>query len=138
MPRSSNPDSPVPVALALLDQRWPVASALADAGGRVPASAAAPDPRYLIGRLHQALAVLLAEDLPPADATTALLSQALADAISWRYHQCRPCDCREGLCPPCAADWDQADRYHQLALTLGAVGDIPAGNRPPARVPAGT
>ncbi len=50
-----------------------------------------------------------------------------ANAIAWRYHRCRPCrHCAQSLCRACTTDWDQADRYHALALTLGAVGDHPS------------
>lgn len=68
----------------------------------------------------------MTDDLPPMDAQTSLLSQALAEAIAWRRHEQRPCPrCTESLCQPCNADWDQADRYHALARALGAIGDIP-------------
>jgi len=125
------PGDPIPVALVLLDRRQPLTPALADtAGGRAMAALEA-DPRYVIGRLHQALTDLLTGDLPPADAPTSLLSQALADAIAWRYHRCRPCrHCAQSLCRACTTDWDQADRYHALALTLGAVGDHPGARNP--------
>lgn len=128
--RQPHPESRnlVPIALALLEQAWPESPALADATGSATSTALRDDPRYLIGRLTQALTVLLARDLPPMDAPTELLSEALADAIAWRQHRDRPpCSaCAESLCGQCAADWDQADRYHLLALTLGAVGDTPA------------
>jgi hypothetical protein len=123
----SAPGDPVPVALALLDRRQPLTPALADTAGHRAMAALEADPRYVIGRLHQALTDLLTGDLPPADALTSLLSQALADAIAWRYHGCRPCrHCAQSLCQACTTDWDQADRYHALALTLGAVGEHPS------------
>lgn len=123
----SAPDGPVPVALALLDRRRPLTPALADTAGHRAMAALEADPRYVIGRLHQALTDLLARDLPPADAPTSLLSQALADAMAWRYHRCRPCgDCAESLCRACTADCDQADRYHSVALTLGAIDGHPS------------
>jgi hypothetical protein len=85
------------------------------------------DPRYIIGRLQQAITMLLSADPPPMDAQTSLLSAALADAIAWRRHQDRPCPhCGQSLCGPCNADWDQADRYHALARALGAIGDPPS------------
>ncbi len=124
---------PVPVALALLERRWPPSPVLNDSAGPAAMAALQADPRYLIGRLQQALEALLAADLPPMDSQTALLSQALADAISWRQHQCTPCGCAESMCGPCTASWQQADRYHALALALGAVGEIP----PAARAGAG-
>jgi hypothetical protein len=123
----STTSGPIPVALALLDRRWPASPALADSNGVGTMTALEADPRYLIGRLQQALTTLLAGDLPIMDSQTALLSQALADAIAWRHHDGRPCrNCRQSLCAPCNADWDQADRYHSLALMLGAVGELPA------------
>ena len=73
--------------------------------------------------------VLTVDDLDrmPDDGRRYELSQALADAIAWRYHRCRPCrHCAQSLCRACTTDWDQADRYHALALTLGAVGDHPS------------
>lgn len=127
-------DNPIPVAVALLDQHWPTVPALADGPGAGTLTKLEADPRYLIGRLQQALTALLAADLPPMDPQTSLLSQALADAIAWRHHDNRPCgQCADSLCGPCSADWDQADRYHELARALGAVGDLPsvAPRRPP-------
>jgi hypothetical protein len=119
-------DNPIPVALALLDRHWPGAPALADAFGVEAVTALERDRRYVIGRLQQALTALLATDLPPMDPQTSLLSQAIADAIAWRLHDDRPCpSCADSLCGPCNADWDQADRYHALARSIGAVGDLP-------------
>jgi hypothetical protein len=119
----------VGVALALLEQHWPSCPALEDSiDTRAPAGLEG-DPRYLIGRLQQALTVLLEQDLPPMDAQTALLSQALGDALAWRTHESRPCaTCDENgddFCADCAADWAQADRYHELARALGAIDDWP-------------
>jgi hypothetical protein len=120
-------DGPVPVAVALLDRHWPASPPLADIGGASTSAdvvaALKSDPRYLIGRLQQALTALLAVDLPPMDSQTSLLSQALIDAIAWRRHDDRPCpDCGLSLCEPCNADGEQVDRYHALARALGAVG----------------
>jgi len=119
-------DGPIPLAVALLDRRWPAVPAVEDAAGQVAMTTLETDPRYLIGRLQQAIAVLLSDDLSAMDPPTLLLSQALADAIAWRQDQCRPCHCAESQCDACAANWDQADRYHGLALMLGAVGDRPS------------
>jgi hypothetical protein len=120
-------DNPIPIALALLDRQWPGPPALADEFGAEATNALERDPRYVIGRLQQALTALLAADLPPMDPQTSLLSQALADAIAWRQHDDRPCpSCADSLCDPCGADWDQAVRYHTLARSLGAVGDLPS------------
>jgi hypothetical protein len=85
---------------------------------------------------------LLEQDLPPMDAQTALLSQALNDALAWRTHEGRPCAAcdqnGEDFCDQCAADWAQGDRYHELARALGAVDDWPiiartCGNTGPVR-----
>ena len=127
---------PVGVALALLEQQWPSCPALEDSiDTRAPAGLEG-DPRYLIGRLQQALTVLLEQDLPPMDAQTALLSQALGDALAWRTHEGRPCaacdQSGEEFCGACTADWAQADRYHELARALGAVDDGPPSPAPAA------
>jgi hypothetical protein len=72
------------MALALLEQHWPSCPALEDSIDTRGPVGLERDPRYLIGRFQQALTVLLEQDLPPMDAQTALLSQALADALAWR------------------------------------------------------
>jgi hypothetical protein len=123
------PGDPVPVALALLGRWWPDVRALADEPRADELADLERNPRYVIGRLQQAITTLLAGDVPPMDSQTALLSQAIGDAIAWRLHDGRPCpDCVDELCGPCNADWTQADRYHALARALGAMGD-----RPPVR-----
>jgi hypothetical protein len=120
---------PVSVALALLERQWPVDPAIISmAGGSSSRTsnciALETNPRYLIGRFQQAIATLLDADLPPMDTLTALLAEAIADAISWRQHDDRPCpDCVQSLCASCLADWEHADRYHALARALGAVCD---------------
>jgi hypothetical protein len=123
------PNSPVSLVLALLDQRWPSIAALEDSPAGDVLAELASDPRYLVGRLQQAMTVLLAGDLPPVDPQSALLSQALDDALAWRTHQDRHCtqceELRDELCEVCDADYDQASRYHELARALGVVGDIP-------------
>lgn len=120
---------PISLVLALLDQRWPPIASLDDSPAGDVLAKLANDPRYLVGRLQQAMAVLLADDLPPVDPQSALLSQALEDALAWRTHQdrrCAQCDeLRDELCDQCNADYDQASRYHELARALGVVGDIP-------------
>ena len=127
--RTHEPSSPVSLVLALLDERWPSIAALDDSPAGDILAELASDPRYLVGRLQQALTVLLADDLPPVDPQSALLSQALDDALAWRTHQdrhCAKCDeLRDELCDECDADYDQASRYHDLARALGVVGDIP-------------
>ena len=120
---------PVGVVLTLLEQHWPSCPTLEDSIDARAAVGLERDPRYLIGRLQQALTVLLEQDLPPMDAQTALLSQALGDALAWRTHEGRTCTaCEqsgEDFCDRCAADWAQADRYHDLARALGAIEDWP-------------
>jgi len=114
---------PVAVALALIDQRWPSVPALSTIAGNGALTRLDNDPRYLVGRLQQAINVLMAPDLAPADQMTLLVSQAISDALSWRLRDDRdPCrHCGDEMCPACSADWEQADRYHELARTLGAV-----------------
>ncbi len=127
------PSHAISVARALLDRRWPDSPTLAEEAGSEAAIALERDPRYVIGRLQQALTALLAAGLPPMDPQTGLLSQAIADAIAWRRHEARPCPkCAESLCGPCNTDRDQADRYHALARALGAVGDPQSPARDPA------
>jgi hypothetical protein len=123
---------PVAVALALIDQRWPSVPALSTIAGNGALTRLEDDPRYLVGRLQQAINVLMAPDLAPADPVTLLLSQAISDALSWRLHDDRlPCPhCGDGMCPACIADGDQADRYHELARALGAAANRSAA--PPA------
>jgi hypothetical protein len=131
----------VSLVLALLDQRWPPIAALDDSPPGDVLAKLASDPRYLVGRLQQAMTVLLAENLPPVDPQSAVLSQALDDALAWRTHQDRHCarcdERRDELCDQCTVDYDQASRYHELARALGVVGDAPCavpgkGGRPAA------
>jgi hypothetical protein len=128
-PRDDSTSRPVCVALALLERHWPSCPALDDSIDTKAPADLERDPRYLIGRLQQALTVLLEQNLPPMDAQTALLSQALDDALAWRTHEgrlCAACDQNsEGFCASCTADWEQADRYHELARALGTVDDWP-------------
>ena len=120
---------PISLVLALLDERWPPIAALDDGPAGDVLAQLASDPRYIVGRLQQAMTVLLADDLPPVDPQSAVLSQALDDALAWRTHQDRHCakcaELRDELCDQCNADYDQAGRYHELARALGVVGDIP-------------
>ena len=117
-------NSPVSLVLALLNRHWPAVPALEDGQTGEALAKLETDPRYLVGRLQQAMTVLLAAELPPMDAQTALLSQALDDALAWRTRVDRPCDqCGDELCDQCSADWNQADLYHELARALGAVGE---------------
>jgi len=131
---------PVSVALALLDQRWPPAPAPSTIAGEQAQGRLDDDPRYLIGRLQQAINVLMAPGLAAADPLTTLLTQAITDAFAWRRHDDRPClHCGNEMCPACSADWDQSDRYHELARALGAIGNRPrrstTGSWPPSDQP---
>src|SRR5262245_24712354 len=78
-PSVGRPDTRVSVALALLRPIEPIldnatTNALCPDGiDTAPADELATDPRYIIGRLHQALTALLAADVPPMDATAVLL-----------------------------------------------------------------
>jgi hypothetical protein len=123
------PHTQVSLVLALLDHRWPSIAALDDSPTGDVLAEMASDPRYLVGRLQQAMTILLANELPPVDPQSAVLSQALDDALAWRTHQdrhCAQCDeLRDELCDQCNADYDQAGRYHELARALGVVGDVP-------------
>jgi hypothetical protein len=91
------------------------------------------------------MTVLLAGNLPPVDPQSALLSQALDDALAWRTHQDRRCpqcgdEWRDDLCDQCTADYDQANRYHELARArcrgrhsqCRAGGQGPTGRKPAA------
>jgi hypothetical protein len=123
------PQTTASIALALLAQRWPPCPALDDSIHTHAPAGLENDARYLIGRLQQALTVLLEEELPAMDAQTALISQALNDALAWRTHEDRPCAAcdqnGEDFCDTCAADWEQANRYHDLARALGAIENWP-------------
>ncbi len=105
-----NATDPIPVALALLDRRWPVSPALDDSNGIGTMTALAADPRYLVDRLYQGLA----DELSPMDSVTALLSQALKDAIAWRQHDCRRCG--QSLCAQCNADRAEGPAPFPLVL----------------------
>lgn len=136
-PAESVPDTRASVARALLDRQSPVATPVADnmltalnpSGGMGEAyGELQDDPRYLIGRLAQALTALLAADIPAPDATAELLAEAIADAISWRRQTCRECtDEDSGICANCWPSWRQASAYEGLALQLGVIGE----KRPP-------
>src|SRR6266704_1112158 len=88
------------------------------------------DPRYLIGRLTQALTALLEQEVPPPDATGQLLTEAIRDAITYRRHDCA---CEAG-CPACQPDWLQAARYESLYGQLGLIGELPVPHPRPKAV----
>ena len=98
------PDTRAAVARALLDRYFPVDNVIADnmlhnlRGDFAAYAEMESDPRYLIGRLQQALTALLQRETPPLDATMTLLAEAIADAIDYRSHDCPKCPGEE----PCA------------------------------------
>ncbi len=108
-PPADQPDNRVPVAVALLG---PINPWLDDFTTRAVTSSQADnllsDPRYVIGRLHQALTAMLADDLPPMDATQRCLYQAIEDAVAYRHRTCPECD-TEGNCATCSPHWRKAD-----------------------------
>jgi hypothetical protein len=126
-------DTRAEVARALLDRLMPVEPPVDDAAkaalgyeladaGRLREIHA--DPRYLIGRLAQALTMLLQPDLPPMDATAELLADAITDAAAYRRRCCPQCPA-EGVCSRCAPDWERAARYEALHLELGLIDEWP-------------
>lgn len=87
------------------------------------------DPRYLIGRLHQALTALLAgHDVPAPDATARLLGDAIADAIKYRERCCPKCPA-DSICDRCLPGWTKAVAYRALWGELGIVGEVPQAGR---------
>jgi hypothetical protein len=145
-PAATVPDTRASVARALLDRWAPVATPVADqeltmlnpdGGTGERYRELASDPRYLIGRLSQALTALLSADIPPMDATAELLGQAIEDAIAYRRRTCPACE-REspetGICAGCWPSWRQANAYEGLSLSLGIIGDP----RPPRLRVAGS
>lgn len=124
------PDDRAAVARALLDRWFPISpvltdQAMASLGDDLAAiEGLEDDPRYLIGRLSQALTALLERDVPPLDATAQLLSEAIEDALNYRRRTCRDCH-PDSFCAQCAADWGKADRYEGLWRDLGLIDELP-------------
>lgn len=96
-PAATIPDARASMARALLDRWFPIDSQRRDQAAFLldPDGVTAEntrklesDPRYLIGRLQQALTALLAAEVPPMDATAQLLGQAIEDAIAYRTRTC--------------------------------------------------
>lgn len=123
-------DDRAAVARALLDRWYPICpvltdQAMASLGDDLAAiEGLENDPRYLIGRLSQALTALLERDVPPLDATAQLLSEAIEDATNYRRRVCRDCP-PDSFCGRCAADWRKAERYEGLWRDLGLIGELP-------------
>jgi hypothetical protein len=130
-PEHKQPDDRVPVALALLGPIEPIlddqaTNALcADGISTKAADDLLTDPRYVIGRLHQALTALLSADVPPMDATAILLGEALRDAIAYRQQTCARC-APHGICAACWPHWRKADEYEALHGQLGIIASLTA------------
>lgn len=82
------------------------------------------DPRFLMGRLAQALTTLLNGDVAPPNAAEELLIDAIRDAIDYRQQTCPRCG-PEGVCSACAPGWEQAARYEWLWNELGLISEKP-------------
>jgi hypothetical protein len=139
-PAAAVPDTRASVARALLDRWFPIdapradqAVCLLDPDGRATGNyrELQNDPRYLIGRLQQALTALLQAEVPPMDATAQLLDEAIRDAIRYRRRTCP--DCRDGICCQCRPHWQQAAAYEALRSELGIIGG-PLPEKPRLRV----
>lgn len=124
------PDDRAGVARALLDRWFPIHPVLVDQSLTVLGDDLAAveelesDPRYLIGRLSQALTALLEREVPPLDATAQLLSEAIEDATRYRRRVCKDCP-SDSVCARCATDWSRAERYEALWRDLGLIGELP-------------
>lgn len=129
-PAAPLPDDRARVARALLDRCAPIYPVLADQSlvhlgdDGAAVDELESDPRYLIGRLQQALTALLAQETPPLDATATLLAEAIEDAISYRERCCANCP-PDGFCAKCAPSWRKAAEYEALWRELGLIGEIP-------------
>lgn len=94
VPPGHIPDDRATIARALLARYAPAGPVITDemlawlGWDAAALSEIESDPRYLIGRLTQALSALLAKDVPPPDATGQLLIEAITDAIAHRQPVC--------------------------------------------------
>ncbi len=138
-PGTERPDVRASVAMALLGPIRPLldltmTDALCQDGHDTSrADELESDPRYLIGRLHQALTALLAGDMPAPDATAVLLAEALHDAISYQERDCPQCGL-EGSCGACWQHWRKASQYRALAVDLGVIETAPVPVPVPLRL----
>jgi hypothetical protein len=124
-PPPSPPGQHAEVAQALLGPAQPpIDNIITDCLGLEDVGQLAGDPRYLMGRLAQALTMLLNGDVPPMNAAEELLTQAIADAQAYRRQRCPRCS-NEGICATCRPNWDQAARYEWLWNELGLVSQRP-------------
>jgi hypothetical protein len=126
VPPGQIPDDRAEVARALLGPVHPLLDnqALAILGDSPALDELEADPRFVIGRLFQALTALLERDGPPMDATARLLDEAIRDAIEHRRTTCPKCTADES-CAGCAANWRKAERYFGLYDALGIIGELP-------------
>jgi hypothetical protein len=130
------PDSRAAVARALLHRFAPVDSLLTDEAAwllsedhgsdRTALAALEADPRYLIGRLQQALTALLAADIPAHDAVEQLMYDAIGDAVTYRQDRFTGCPCGTPSCDRRWPDYLLAVRYESLVRELGLLGPDPA------------
>lgn len=137
-PAAELPDTRAAVARALLDQYVPILPVLDDQADAIlgcferanPAKLDElhSDPRYIIGRLFQALTALLEQDVPPMDATASLLDEAIRDGIEYRLGRSAACPCG-AECDRCRAEGAKALAYEGLYDALGIIGEF-RGPRP--------
>jgi hypothetical protein len=131
VPPGEIPDDRAEVAAALLDRYAPLQPGLSDEMYAFLGWDAARlaeierDPRYLIGRLAQSLAALLAQDAPPLNATERLLAEAIDEARRAREATAAACACGGDGCDSCLPDWVKAQQYFSLHGRLGLIGELP-------------
>ena len=135
-PAAELPDNRAVIARALLDRYSPLLPAVGDHMTHVQRGDLAAhlelenDPKYIIGRLSQALTALLGPDeiIPPLDASATLLAQAIEDAIRYRESRCADCP-PEGICNECMLNCHQAGLYENLWRELGLIANLPRSRR---------
>jgi hypothetical protein len=129
-PAGELPDTRAAIAVALLDRYAPVLPPVWDHISHVQRGDMAAfrdlesDPKFLIGRLSQALSALLEPDVPPLDASATLLAQAVQDAIKYRSRLCPECP-DESVCSKCMPNWHQGALYENLWRELGLIANLP-------------
>jgi hypothetical protein len=133
--RAAELDTRGSLALQLLREFTPLTPPVADVAflvlGEGRHQELQADPRYLIGRLQQALTALLDAHpyLPPMDAQTELLADALGDAIEYRRYRisdgCAECIALDEICAAHNEDWIRSERYEALLIALGCTADDP-------------
>ena len=132
-PAGELPDNRAAVARALLDRYMPIEPVISNqAMGALGFDRAAAgkfeelrdDPRYILGRLFQALTALLQAEVPPMDATAQLLAEAISDAVSYRMDRALACRCGDE-CGRCLAEGRKAQAYEGLWDALGIIGELP-------------